>query len=385
METTNRKGICPDTGKAYVNAPRAVLSEGGFTKIYSQDGKTYRERYSVIDDLTHCPGCGCSLSDTDYLSFTDIRVNAEEDTIVAQCECSEDFNGCGRVFEHVYKTFYKDTLVDDEAQRRSFKNRIFETAVVVLARENGTYHIEHCDWEPQMGPVFCYVSDIELSQYETEVNCVTLSDREFEQDFSLDDLDIDALVALLRGLGKHTYHLGVIDHNVSIPEDIDKEYATIDEAYEALSAFVHSYDYVKQVDGRVMDEDCEDVEYSSSIPVDEYERFDSRLTRMGSEAFGMARRKLARIGGSFVLPETVTLYIDTCNGYDYLYELKAAKVVLLDKTLVILAELDEDTEDKVLHDDDYDVGPSEAWFEGGYTYAEWEGLFEVIDKLMVSE
>lgn len=64
---------------------------------------------------------------------------------------------------------------------------------------------------------------------------------------------------------KPLYRLGIIDHSVSIPEDIDKEYDSIDEAYEALSKFVHSYDGIMQVDGRVMDEDDEDVEYASSI------------------------------------------------------------------------------------------------------------------------
>ena len=64
---------------------------------------------------------------------------------------------------------------------------------------------------------------------------------------------------------KSLYRLGIIDHNVSIPEDIDKEYDSIDEAYEALSKFVHSFDGVMQVDGRVLDEDDEDIEYISSI------------------------------------------------------------------------------------------------------------------------
>jgi len=61
------------------------------------------------------------------------------------------------------------------------------------------------------------------------------------------------------------YHLGIIDWTVELPEDIDKEYTDLDDAYEALSKFVHTFDGKMLVDGRVLDEDDEDVEYVSSL------------------------------------------------------------------------------------------------------------------------
>lgn len=61
------------------------------------------------------------------------------------------------------------------------------------------------------------------------------------------------------------YHLNIIDWCVPIPKEIDREYDDLDEAYENLAKFVHSFDGIRQVDGRVIDEDGEDIEYSSSI------------------------------------------------------------------------------------------------------------------------
>lgn len=61
------------------------------------------------------------------------------------------------------------------------------------------------------------------------------------------------------------YHLDIIDGDVELPIELQDEYTDIDFAYSALADFVHSFDGIKQVDGRVLDEDGEDVEYSSSI------------------------------------------------------------------------------------------------------------------------
>lgn len=66
---------------------------------------------------------------------------------------------------------------------------------------------------------------------------------------------------------KKTYHLNIIDGNVDIPDMIDIEYESLEDACEILSRFVHSYDGTGiQVDGRVVDADGEDVDYSSSLP-----------------------------------------------------------------------------------------------------------------------
>ena len=62
-----------------------------------------------------------------------------------------------------------------------------------------------------------------------------------------------------------TYRISIIEGDVDLPEELDREYDDLDEAYNDLCAFVHSYDGIMQVDGRVLDEDDEDVEYASSI------------------------------------------------------------------------------------------------------------------------
>lgn len=61
------------------------------------------------------------------------------------------------------------------------------------------------------------------------------------------------------------YHLNIIDGNVELPNELRGEYTDLDKAYEVLGDFVHSFDGKLQVDGRVIDEDGEDVDYSSSI------------------------------------------------------------------------------------------------------------------------
>lgn len=62
------------------------------------------------------------------------------------------------------------------------------------------------------------------------------------------------------------YHINIIDGNVELPERLQGEYEDINEAYHDLFDFIHSFDYEKQVDGRIVDtETGEDVEYSSSL------------------------------------------------------------------------------------------------------------------------
>ena len=63
----------------------------------------------------------------------------------------------------------------------------------------------------------------------------------------------------------HTYHLNIIDGNVNIPQDYDKEYDTLEAAVDALTELIHSYDGKSQVDGRVCDENDEDIDYCSSM------------------------------------------------------------------------------------------------------------------------
>lgn len=62
-----------------------------------------------------------------------------------------------------------------------------------------------------------------------------------------------------------TYRISIIEGDVELPDELNREYDDLNEAYDDLCVFVHSYDYQLQVDGRVLDENDEDVEYASSI------------------------------------------------------------------------------------------------------------------------
>lgn len=64
---------------------------------------------------------------------------------------------------------------------------------------------------------------------------------------------------------KAPYHLNIIDGNVKLPSELQREYDNPEEAYEALGNFVHTFDGKLQVDGRVIDCDGNDWDYSSSI------------------------------------------------------------------------------------------------------------------------
>lgn len=61
------------------------------------------------------------------------------------------------------------------------------------------------------------------------------------------------------------YHLNIIDGNVEIPKKLDVEYTDLNTAYHTLEAFVHSFDYEKDVCGRVIDQNGNDIDYCNSI------------------------------------------------------------------------------------------------------------------------
>lgn len=61
------------------------------------------------------------------------------------------------------------------------------------------------------------------------------------------------------------YHLNIIDGNVEIPKKLDVEYTDLNTAYHTLEAFVHSFDYEKDVCGRVIDTDGNDIDYCNSL------------------------------------------------------------------------------------------------------------------------
>lgn len=106
--------------------------------------------------------------------------------------------------------------------------------------------------------------------------------------------------------------------------------------------------------------------------------FSTRLFDLGSEAFKAAKDKLAKIGGSYEFEEgkEITLYIDPCGSWPSLYTVSAHKVVLDGSTIIILGE-----ECNTADDVDWDSSTPNGWREGGCTYAEWDGLFEVIDAI----
>lgn len=69
------------------------------------------------------------------------------------------------------------------------------------------------------------------------------------------------------------YHLNIIDGNVELPVKLQGEYEDLNEAYHDLFDFVHSFDEGKDVCGRIVDEDGEDVDYCNSIPDFSYDVF----------------------------------------------------------------------------------------------------------------
>lgn len=61
------------------------------------------------------------------------------------------------------------------------------------------------------------------------------------------------------------YHLNIIDGNVELPKNLQKEYEDLNEAYHDLSDFVHAFDFDVDISGRVVDEDGEDIEYCTTL------------------------------------------------------------------------------------------------------------------------
>ena len=61
------------------------------------------------------------------------------------------------------------------------------------------------------------------------------------------------------------YHLNIIDGNVELPENLQKEYEDVNEAYHDLFDFIHCFDYEKDVCGRICDENGEDIDYVNSL------------------------------------------------------------------------------------------------------------------------
>lgn len=130
--------------------------------------------------------------------------------------------------------------------------------------DNGR-HARRGDWSIGNGGY-----DLDFEIYYKDDILFSSVDKQLYIDVELDEYSninkaVDIIVEELRGIKRPTYHLGIIDHNVEIPKEIDKEYTDINEAYEALSEFVHSFDGIMQVDGRVMNNAGDDEDYSSSI------------------------------------------------------------------------------------------------------------------------
>jgi len=110
------------------------------------------------------------------------------------------------------------------------------------------------------------------------------------------------------------------------------------------------------------------------------ESFEERLNRLGNEAFDLAKHKLACLPDKkLILRAPVSMHIDTGNGF--IYDLDARTVFLMADSIQVfgddfdLSRLDEENGWD-------DLQPDEYWCEGGEWYAEWEGLFCLLDEII---
>ena len=178
--------------------------------------------------------------------------------------------------------------------------------------------------------------------------------------------------------------------NAKIEEMIENE------DYSECRGIDERYGYYlpKEVDTNDVDSMIESIEdvYESNeaddndttpLTIQEDESFENRLDSLGKEALSKAKEALRALGGIFIIDNPVFLHIDTCNGSGFLYELKARKVRLEGDTINIIGDISKEREKEIFEDDQWDdVQPEEVWTFGGEWYAEWEGLLQVLDKII---
>lgn len=111
--------------------------------------------------------------------------------------------------------------------------------------------------------------------------------------------------------------------------------------------------------------------------------FENRLNELGQEAFKALKEAFKNAGVSKVYIENPwsNLYIDPCACDDWsgLYRFQPHFVYLYEGVIVI-SENDYNWDEVSDEDEEYVFSPARYWCEGGEYYAEWEGLFSVIDQ-----
>ncbi len=108
------------------------------------------------------------------------------------------------------------------------------------------------------------------------------------------------------------------------------------------------------------------------------------LDMLGDQAFNDLKAKLATLPDqTFILEDTITLYIDFCDDSG-LATMQARTVKLIEGSVHIFVDgFDFSRLDTASGWDD--LRPEECWCWGGATYAEWEGLFAIVDDILDCE
>ena len=105
-----------------------------------------------------------------------------------------------------------------------------------------------------------------------------------------------------------------------------------------------------------------------------------RLTALDKDAFAKVKDALRELGGSCILEDGHILIVDTCTDYGFVYHFEAKKVKLVGDHVLILREMDEESEKFITEGGGCE--PDECWWEGSEWYAEWEGLLEIFDEVI---
>lgn len=106
----------------------------------------------------------------------------------------------------------------------------------------------------------------------------------------------------------------------------------------------------------------------------------SRLDSISKDAFATVKDALRELGSSCILEDGFNLVVDTCTDSGFVYHFEAKKIKLVGDHVLILREMDEESEKFITEGGDCE--PDECWWEGSEWYAEWEGLLEIFDEVI---
>lgn len=114
------------------------------------------------------------------------------------------------------------------------------------------------------------------------------------------------------------------------------------------------------------------------------ENLNDHLSFLKKKALADVKEALNKLGRHYVLPETITLYVDPCNNSGFLYNLEAKKVFLDGNTIVILSEKNLDREQDIRRSAGcgLDIQPDECWIEGCEWSVDLTNLFILFDQIV---